>query len=175
MTLRIQGDRPLKIPKTARPTPAKVRGALFNIWQPWVMDCCWLDICAGSGAMGAEALARGAIRVVAIEANPIACKIIRENLSKISPPDRFEIIKNDAVRGIDKLTETFDLIYFDPPYESNLYLPVLSRIVRVFHHDTKIAVEHSSYHSLPERIGSLTQTDRRVYGQTCLSFFALGS
>lgn len=172
MTLRIQGARLLKTPKTARPTPSKVRSALFNMWQAWVMDCCWLDLCAGSGAMSAEALLRGAGQVVAIDVNSAACKIISENLSKLSIPDRFQVIKNDAIKGISNLTLTFDLIYFDPPYASNLYLPVLTTIDRVCHPDTKIAVEHSSCHPLPEQIGSLTQTDRRVYGQTCLSFFA---
>lgn len=129
----------------------------------------------GSGAMGAEALLRGADRVVAIEVNGSTCKIITENLSKVSTTDRFQVIKIDALKGISKLTETFDLIYFDPPYESNLYLPVLTTIDRVCHRDTKIAVEHSNYHPLPQTIGNLVQTDGRVYGQTCLSFFALGA
>ncbi|PLS67938.1 MAG: 16S rRNA (guanine(966)-N(2))-methyltransferase RsmD [Cyanobacteria bacterium M5B4] len=175
MNLRIQGDRLLKTPKTVRPTPSKIRSALFNIWQPWLMDCRWLDLCAGSGAMGAEALLRGAGKVVAIEVNSSTCKIISENLHKVSTTDRFQVVRADAIKAISKLTETFDLIYFDPPYASDLYLPVLTTIHRLCHSETKIAVEHSSYHPLPLTIGNLEQTDDRVYGQTRLSFFALGT
>ena len=174
MTLRIQGDRALKIPKTARPTASKVRSALFNIWQNLVMDCSWLDVCAGSGAVSAEALLRGARRVVAIEINHHACRILADNLTKAGSAERVQIIRGDAAKVITKLTGTFDLVYFDPPYESNLYFSILSIIDRVCHSSTKVAVEHSSYYSLPAQIGLMTQTDRRVYGQTCLSFFELG-
>ncbi len=171
MTLRVQGL--FKVPKTARPTASKVREALFNIWQPWLMNAMWLDLCAGSGAMGAQALEKGARGLVAIEINPMACKIISENLAKFSPPDRVQIIKSDAVKGIKNLNHIFDLIYFDPPYESNLYLPVLTTIDKICHPETKIAVEHSSYNPLPKTIGNLVQTDSRQYGQTALTFFAL--
>ncbi len=161
-----------KVPKTARPTASRVREAVFNIWQAYLTDCLWLDLCAGSGAMGAEALARGAKLVVAIDVNPHACKVITQNLGKLSTPDRFCVIKIDAIKGVEKLTDKFDLIYFDPPYASNLYLPVLERIGGICHTHTKIAVEHSSSYPLPTTIGELHQTDRRLYGQTCLSFFA---
>lgn len=166
-------QRLFKVPRTARPTSSKVKEALFNIWQPWLIDAMWLDLCAGSGAMGAEALAKGAKGLVAIEVNPAACKMISENLAKLFPPDRFQIIKSDAVKGIKKLNYSFDLIYFDPPYDSNLYLPVLTTIEKICHPETRIGVEHSSYNPLPKTIGSLVQTDCRLYGQTVLSFFAM--
>lgn len=175
MNLRIGGDRRLKTPKTARPTPAKVRSALFNIWQHYLADATWLDLCAGSGAMSAEALLRGARRVVAIEVDAAACKILQTNLGKVGQPQQLHILKMDVVKAIAKLQESFDLIYFDPPYASGLYLPVLTHLHRLCHAATQIAVEHSSHHPLPERIGELVQTDRRTYGQTCLSFFALAT
>ncbi|MCS6959668.1 MAG: 16S rRNA (guanine(966)-N(2))-methyltransferase RsmD [Pseudanabaenaceae cyanobacterium SKYGB_i_bin29] len=175
MNLRIGGDRKLKTPKTIRPTSSKVRSALFNIWQHHLGGATWLELCAGSGAMSAEALRRGAKQVVAIEMDAAACKIIQANLAKISQPQQFHILKMDVVKAIAKLQGSFDLIYFDPPYDSNLYLPVLTHLHRLCHAATQIAVEHSSYHPLPETVGELVQTDRRSYGQTCLSFFALAT
>lgn len=85
MAIRIKGDRTLKTPTdlSIRPTPSKVRAAIFNILQTRIKSANWLDICAGSGAMGAEALVRGAANVVGIELSAIACEIVRENWQKI--------------------------------------------------------------------------------------------
>ena len=75
MAVRIYGNREIKtLPgEETRPTSARVREALFNIWQGRILGCRWLDLCAGSGAMGAEALCRGAAEVVGIEKSGAAC------------------------------------------------------------------------------------------------------
>ena len=79
MALRIKGERPLKTLDglNTRPTSSKVRAAVFNILQDRVKDAHWLDLCAGSGAMGAEALARGARSVTGVEQSAAACRIIK--------------------------------------------------------------------------------------------------
>ena len=79
MTLRIYGNRALKTltGKDTRPTQSIVREALFNIWQPAIAQCRWLDLCAGTGAMGAEALCRGASTVVGIEQSSRAWAVIQ--------------------------------------------------------------------------------------------------
>ena len=81
MPLRIYGNRQLKtVPgQTTRPTTGRVREALFNIWQGSISGCHWLDICAGNGVMGAEALCRGAAAVVGIEQAGLACRTIQQN------------------------------------------------------------------------------------------------
>ncbi len=177
MPLRIRGDRPLKTPTglTTRPTPSKVRSALFNIWQGAVASSAWLDICAGSGAMGAEALLLGASRVVGIEQSAIACEVIKQNWQKVAHPhQRWQVIRGDVVKILPKLAgQVFQLVYFDPPYQSDLYEPVLKQLHHLVTVDSMIAVEHASDRPLADHIGQLTKYDQRKYGQTMLSFYQL--
>lgn len=130
MPLRISGQRSLKTvtgPRT-RPTSAKVRQAIFNIWQGRIQNCRWLDLCAGTGAMGAEALMRGAQWVVAVEQSAAACQVIRKNWQAVAQPaQQTLILRGDVRQKLHQLPlPEFDFIYFDPPYNSNLYLPVLT-------------------------------------------------
>ncbi|MDG2990392.1 16S rRNA (guanine(966)-N(2))-methyltransferase RsmD [Candidatus Synechococcus calcipolaris G9] len=132
MALRIHGQRALKtLPGLAtRPTPARVREAIFNIWQGRIEGCRWLDICSGSGAMGAEALCRGAKIVMAIDQSPRACQVIRANWQGLCGPEQeIQIIRGDVRHSLSRLDEkTVDFIYFDPPYDSDLYQPVITEI-----------------------------------------------
>lgn len=158
-----------------RPTPSKVRAAVFNIWQWRIKRSHWLDICSGSGAMSAEALVKGAKLVVAVEISKAACKLIEQNLDKVCEPDRsFEVHCGDAVEILPKLVgrypNQFDLIYFDPPYQSQLYDPVLEAIATLMSSDAVIAVEHARDRNLPQ-VSNLKAIDRRTYGQTSVSFF----
>ncbi|MFN9615418.1 MAG: RsmD family RNA methyltransferase, partial [Dolichospermum sp.] len=90
MSLRIYGNRLLKtLPgENTRTTRARVREALFNIWQGTITGCRWLDLCAGSGAMGAEALCREAKVVIGIEQSSLACAIIQENWQRVAKPEQ---------------------------------------------------------------------------------------
>jgi 16S rRNA (guanine966-N2)-methyltransferase len=177
--LRIYGNRPLKtLPGEAtRPTPARVREALFNIWQGTIDGCRWLDLCAGSGAMGAEALCRGAAEVVGIEQSAPACKIIRENWQKVAKPDqRYALYKGDVMKQLTRLRNlTFDYIYFDPPYSSELYQPVLESIVKLGLLETngELAVEHSPDAWSPVTIPGLELIREKQYGKTHLAFYSL--
>jgi len=177
VAIRIRGDRPLKTPTglTTRPTPSKVRSALFNIWQGAVAGSTWLDICAGSGAMGAEALLLGASRVVGIEQSPHACQVIRQNWQKVARSNQsWQVIRGDAVKVLPKLVgQVFQLVYFDPPYQSDLYEPVLQRLPSLVDADSLIAVEHLSDRPLADQLGQLVKYDQRQYGQTMLSFYHL--
>ncbi|XFA73085.1 16S rRNA (guanine(966)-N(2))-methyltransferase RsmD [Thermosynechococcaceae cyanobacterium Okahandja] len=132
MSLRISGQRSLKTVTghRTRPTSAKVRQAVFNIWQGRIHGCRWLDLCAGTGAMGAEALLRGAQWVVGIEHSAAACQVIRQNWQAVARPEQHTVIlRGDVCQKLPQLPlPEFDLIYFDPPYNSNLYLPVLERL-----------------------------------------------
>lgn len=177
MSLRIYGNRPLKtLPgRDTRPTVARVREAVFNIWQGTIAGCHWLDVCAGSGSMGAEALCRGAIRVVGIEHSSRACGVIRQNWQQVAGDEQtFEVIRGDVVKKLPTLTgQTFDRIYFDPPYACDCYEPVLAAIA---HYNLlalggELAVEHSpdrAHFSVPSTLEICRQ---KVYGNTALTFF----
>ncbi len=177
MSLRIYGNRLIKtLPgQETRPTAAIVREALFNIWQGRISGCRWLDLCAGSGAMGAEALCRGAALVVGIEQSARACAVIRQNWEKVARPEQqFQIIKGDVTRQIKSLTgKQFDHIYFDPPYASELYNPVIEAIAHynLLAPNGELAVEYSPDRSNLPIPPTLEICRRKVYGSTAVSFY----
>lgn len=179
MSIRIKGDHAIKTPTglSTRPTPSKVRAAVFNILQSRIYGANWLDICAGSGAMGAEALVRGANRVVGIELSAIACRIIKENWQKVANSEQIvQVIKGDAVKILPKLQpQFFDLVYFDPPYQSDLYQPVLKALSPLLTDDAIVIAECDRLRPLPDVMDALVCSDRRQYGQTTLTFYKLSS
>jgi 16S rRNA (guanine(966)-N(2))-methyltransferase RsmD len=178
--MRIYGNRLLKtLPgQNTRPTLAKVREALFNIWQGRIRGCHWLDLCAGNGSMGAEALCRGASLVVAIEQSPRCCQIIRENWQGIAQETQgLRIMRGDVTARLKSLAgEKFDLVYFDPPYESSLYEPVLQAIVsyNLLSNDGEIAVEHNPKIWQAKSISALEICREKNYGNTTLTFYRHG-
>jgi len=125
MTLRILGGqfkgRILKSPKSSptRPTQGILRQAVFNICQQQIPDARFLDLFAGSGAMGLEALSRGAELACFVEQNGPAARVIRENIQILQVTDHSELLVMDVFRALKILTkrnETFDTVYIDPPY-----------------------------------------------------------
>ena len=176
MSLRIHGNRQLKTlpgPET-RPTSARVREAVFNIWQGSVAGCRWLDLCAGSGSLGAEALCRGASYVVAIEQSSPACAIIQQNWQQVGKPEQtFQVLRGDVVQRLKTLNQQFDRIYFDPPYASDLYQPVLDAIAhyQLLHPTGELAVEHSCVGCQPQLLPSLEICREKVYGNTAVTFY----
>ena len=177
MTLRIHGNRQLKtLPGLlTRPTLGRVREAVFNIWQGTIDGCRWLDLCAGSGSMGAEALCRGAKEAIAIEKSAKACTIIRQNWQQVAnSSQQFQILRGDAIAELHKLAgQQFDRIYFDPPYASNLYQPVLEAIAtqQMLADYGEIAVEHSPELETIEPLPPLEICRQKVYGNTALTFY----
>lgn len=175
--MRIYGNRQIKTlaGELTRPTLAKVREAIFNIWQQQVRGCAWLDLCAGSGSMGAEALGRGAAKVVGIEKNPQACRIITENWQKIAKDGQnYQLLRGDVLKRMDNLQgETFDLIYFDPPYAAPLYDKVLAKIVamQLLAPQGELAVEYDPKLWQPAEIAGLELFKSKNYGKTAIAFF----
>ncbi|GAB4147162.1 MAG: 16S rRNA (guanine(966)-N(2))-methyltransferase RsmD [Cyanobacteria bacterium J069] len=184
MSLRIYGNRLIKtLPGgDTRPTPSRVRQALFNIWQGEIEGCRWLDLCSGSGSMGAEALCRGASLVVGIEQSGRAAAIVQENWQKVAKPtQQFRLLRGDLLQKLPTLSgQTFDRIYFDPPYASDLYESALEAIARhnLLAPAGEIAVEHGgdrftepALTALLPRIAPLTPCREKDYGNTSLIFF----
>jgi 16S rRNA (guanine966-N2)-methyltransferase len=175
--MRIYGNRQLKtLPGQAtRPTAARVREALFNIWQGKIIGCRWLDLCAGNGSMGAEALCRGAEEVVGIEQSGRACNIIKQNWQQVaSEEQQFRLLRGDVLVKLKTLAgEQFDYIYFDPPYASNLYQPVLEAIaqLKLLAPEGEIAVEHDSRFWQAPQLSGLEISREKVYGNTALTFY----
>ena len=177
MTVRIYGNRALKTLRglETRPTTAQVREAVFNVWQGQIAGCRWLDLCCGCGAMGAEALCRGAALVVGIERSKSAYAVIQHNWQQIAEPDQnFQVLRGDVVRQLAKLAgQQFDRIYCDPPYASNLYQPVLRAIAQTQLLATggQLAVEHDRDNILVSACDPLVIHQTRTYGKTAVTFY----
>lgn len=129
-----------------RPTKDMVKEAVFSILQNKVPDCTFLDLFAGVGSIGLEAVSRGAQEVVFIEQNP---KYIFENVALLKCEERLRIYKNDVLRAIEILSkkqELFDVIYCDPPYASELVEATLKKLkcFNILKKDGIIVVETAS-------------------------------
>jgi 16S rRNA (guanine(966)-N(2))-methyltransferase RsmD len=175
--MRIYGNRRIKtLPgQTVRPTPSRVREAIFQMWRDRISGCDWLDLCAGSGAMGAEALCRGAATVTGIEKWGRAYGVIRDNWQTLAQPEQqIKILRGDVVVMLAKLAgRQFDCIYFDPPYAGELYQPVLTAIAA--HHllapGGEMAVEYSPRQWQPLEIAGLTCDRSKTYGNSAIAFY----
>ena len=107
-----------------RPTPDRVRETLFNWLGPWIEGCRVLDLFAGSGALGLEALSRGAAEAVFVETSRTAVRALEANIGLLGAASA-AVLCMDAMRYLERAGEAFDLIFVDPPYASGLVGPVL--------------------------------------------------
>jgi 16S rRNA (guanine(966)-N(2))-methyltransferase RsmD len=124
--------------------------------------------------MGAEALCRGASYVVAIEQSNRACAIIQQNWQRVRKPEQtFQVLRGDVVQRLKTLGQQFDRIYFDPPYASDLYQPVLNAIsyYQLLAPTGELAVEHSSVAWKHQPIPNLEICREKVYGNTVVTFY----
>lgn len=102
---------------STRPSLSKCRAALFNICQTKISGSCFLDLYAGSGAIGIEALSRGASFAIFVENNKKAAKCIKENIALLKVEDKSELICQDVFLALKKIKQKVDIVYIDPPYE----------------------------------------------------------
>jgi 16S rRNA (guanine966-N2)-methyltransferase len=145
-----------------RPTSDRVRENVFNLVAPWVEGAVVLDLFAGSGAMGIEALSRGAERAVFVESHADACRAIDRNLEKLRLTGA-QVVRNDAGRFLATDTRTYDLIFCDPPYDEYAALePALARYVPRLLADDGLLVLETSAKTEPEL--PLARRTSRRYG-----------
>lgn len=170
--------RNLKSPKgmSTRPTSDRVREALFNILTPHVSDCRFLDLFSGTGAVGIEALSRGAAKAVLVEKDRATAKIILDNLGLCRLKENAEVLTLDVAKAIDLLGnrgETFDLIFIDPPYKKGFEEPTIEKILShtMLSPAGILVVESDKVDLPPERVGVLSTYRREKYGDTALTFY----
>ena len=168
--------RTLEGPKI-RPTSDRLRETLFNILAPRIVDARFLDLCAGSGAIGIEALSRGASEVIFIESTRRAAVLIEENLAHCGVSDRAQVQNREAVvavRAMAAKSLQFDIIYFDPPYDSHLYSPVLDAIStgRLVANEGVLVVEHRGAVLLNPGYGDLRPYREVKQGDSRLTFYS---
>jgi 16S rRNA (guanine966-N2)-methyltransferase len=160
-----------------RPTAARVRQTLFDILAPEMPGCRFLDAFAGSGAVGLEALSRGASRVVLVDESAAALAAIKENRRALGDLDgAVQVFRQDARIALAALADTgarFHIVYVDPPYDSPLYEPLVEQVgaTGLLEEDGLVVVEHFHKRALPETIGRLARTRSVRVGDHRLSFY----
>lgn len=169
-----------------RPTLDRVRESLFNQIAGEVAGARFLDLFAGSGAIGIEALSRGAGEVVFVELNSQAQAIIYQNLAKCrfldsesgeKKPKHWILLKSNALHALKVLAERghqFDLVYVDPPYADELYEETLTALGKsgLLAEDAQVIAEHHHKTVLLENYDKLNLFKTRQIGDTCLSFYS---
>ena len=147
-----------------RPTADRVREAWMSIVQPSLVDARVVDLFAGSGALGLEALSRGAASADFVEVSAAGVRAIRDNAELLGATGVVSIHRGDVLRFIDKLTPgAFDVAFADPPYGHDLARAVAERWMAV-PFATLIGIEHASKEQLPPG-------DTRRYGSTAITFY----
>ena len=171
--------RNLKSPPSlqVRPTSDRLRETLFNVIAAHVPDARFLDLCAGSGAVGIEALSRGAAHSTFVDRSRRSCQLIEANLKLCQvPEDERDIYCSEAAEFLKQTsshtTERWDVIFFDPPYKQD-YLPVLEILgsSKLLNDDGLLIVEHHHKTDLPETTGNLHRTRILKQGDSSLSFY----
>ena len=166
---------------TTRPTSDRVKEALFSIISSRMSlgGVHVLDICAGTGSLGIEALSRGAAFATFIEQDQTVQPVLHKNLAAARCLDRSEVIGMDALSALKTLAtrgSSYGLVVLDPPYDSALYLAVSEMLTALglLKPESLLVAECSARCPLPPAIGPLVRIDRRVYGDTALELFTLG-
>ena len=158
-----------------RPTSDRLRETLFNILAPRIADSRFLDICAGSGAVGIEALSRGASHATFIEKSRHACSVIEDNLAALGIAD-MNILHRDALAALRRLGENqleFDIVFLDPPYASEIYEKVMETLgsTDLVAEGGIVVVEHRAKLPPQEEYGELRMYRHVKQGESALAFY----
>lgn len=177
------GGRVLRAPsgRATRPTSERVREALFNILAARsVFDGPALDLFSGSGALGIEALSRGAPHATFVDSGKQAIQVVTQNLADLGVSERALVIAGDVLRVVTRPflgdRAPYKLVLIDPPYASDLAVKAAQAIPRDHLADGAVVViEHDRRNAPPDAVGSLVRTDERRYGDTLISLYEVGT
>ncbi len=186
----------LKGPPTAqtRPTSDKVRGAIFNVLAPHIVDARVLDLFAGTGALGIEALSRGAASCLFVEQSRVMCRVIAANLAAARLSGSGKIWCCGVLKALDRIDASavegmadggernstfsppYDVILLDPPYASADTVPALNRLgaATLLADGGVVVLEHGKRSTYASRYGNMCLVRTRLYGDTAVSLFARG-
>lgn len=177
--LRVSGGeargRRLKAPRNIRPTQDMVKQAIFNMAGPAIEGATVLDLFAGSGALGIEALSRGAAHVTFVDQQPRGLAILRQNLDALGFKERAQIVRGDVVHWLESrpsVLASADFVFLDPPYDDAILDRALEQLDRSAAAATVFA-EHSKRQLVP-RLERLRVDRERRYGDTVVSVLRVG-
>ncbi|MBT9555998.1 MAG: 16S rRNA (guanine(966)-N(2))-methyltransferase RsmD [Myxococcales bacterium] len=167
------GGRVLTVPRhELRPTTERVREAVMSMLGPYVPGALVLDVFAGSGAYGFEALSRGAAKVVFVELDAGSCKTLEQNARTLKVEGRVTIHRGAAQRWLPKLTDRFDLLFCDPPYDLDEAAPLLEALAALATPTAHLLYEARAGATLPVRAGRFGRSALRSYGTAQVAVYA---
>ena len=152
-----------------RPTSDRTRESLFNILQSRIVGANFLDLFCGTGAVGIEALSRGANRVVFNDKDKTSLELTKANLKKINATENFATNLGDGACYLTQAKETFDIVFIDPPYKGDLGELALNQVVGVLNPNGIAILE--SEQPFSSEVEGLIKYDQRKYGRAYLTFF----
>ena len=159
-----------------RPTADQVRIALMDTLMPWLPGARLLDLYAGAGGVGLEALSRGAAQVTFVERDARAVTALRDNVAALGVAAAARVVRGDVAHAVARLArdgESFGLVFLDPPYEADLTTPTLAALGdgAVLADGALVVAQHLTKRAPAEMIGVLRAFRARRFGETTLTFF----
>jgi 16S rRNA (guanine966-N2)-methyltransferase len=159
-----------------RPTTSRVLSALFSMFGPeGVRGLSVLDLYAGTGGFGLEALRRGAARLVMVERDYGRCQDLKLALAKLAAEDRAKVIRGDVLRLVSALEGPFDVVFADPPYADNPFEALAVKLIEngLVTVGGIVILEHFQKTQLPDVLAGMELTTRRRYGDAAISVYRL--
>lgn len=156
---------------SVRPTTDRVKEAIFSSIQFDIEGRRVLDLFAGSGQLGIEALSRGAKNAVFVDISPDAAEVIRKNISSTGFSDRAELVKKDWFSFVASANGKFDIAFLDPPYREGLLEDALLKVGLIMSDHGVIICEHPTDISLPDLAGEFSKTKTATYGKIAVSYY----
>lgn len=160
--------------RSVRPTTDRIKEDIFNIINPYVYEASFLDLFAGSGAMGIEAISRGAKKSVFVDRSAKSVSLVRRNVKKTRCEEKSVILKRSAEAYVSAAEESFDIIFLDPPYRFEKLKLIIENIIKygILKDDGILIVEHDK--NIPLEINEgLSKVREKTYSLTQVEFFAL--
>jgi len=180
--LRLSGGeyrgRRLRVPAGVRPTEGRLREALFSIWQTEIEGARFLDLFAGAGGVGLEAVGRGAERAVLVEEDPRTLRTLKENVAALGAEEATRLYRLRLPAGLAVLSEReapFALVFVDPPYGFGEGDKLLAALTPLLVPAGAVAYEHADRDAPPAAPPELALEETRCYGGSCLSFYRAGA
>ena len=162
--------------RTTRPTADQVRIACLDTLMPFLGAGPFLDLFAGAGGVGIEALSRGAPSATFVEQDGAALRALRDNVERLGLADRTRVVRADAARAVTELAaagERFGVVFLDPPYDSPRATPALEAVATgaILALDAVVVIQHATKTPPPSTPGALRLWKARRFGETTLTFF----
>ncbi len=154
---------------SVRPTTDRVKESIFNILQFDIPGRSFLDLFAGSGQMGIEALSRGAKKAVLVDSSIKSVEVCKKNLESVGV--KAQVVHSDSARYVENLVESFDIAFLDPPYSVGLLEEVLPKLVKNINLGGCIICEHPKTDVLPQQVGEFVNFKSYKYGKIMLTIY----